>query len=109
MVSTIPLLVRPNGRPWNTGSDSTSFARNCRSDVILSPPLDQVKVEAAKLGHINKGAKIHFKLDEVENRGLRCAMVMETQNFASRSPATLVPTRTVSMGHTALVSDTVTF
>lgn len=39
---------------------------NCLSDVKFSPALCPLKQEAISHGHINKGAKIHFKLAEIE-------------------------------------------
>ncbi|KAK5057878.1 hypothetical protein LTR84_011879 [Exophiala bonariae] len=39
---------------------------NCLSDVKFSPSLHPIKQEAISHGHINKGAKIHFKLAETE-------------------------------------------
>ncbi|KAL4925280.1 flavin monoamine oxidase family protein [Aspergillus undulatus] len=37
---------------------------NCLSDIKFSPPLSHLRQAAVKEGHINKGAKIHFKLRE---------------------------------------------
>ncbi|KAG9791635.1 Monoamine oxidase N [Exophiala dermatitidis] len=39
---------------------------NCLGDVKFSPPLNPLKVKAIEKGHINKGAKIHFKLAKTE-------------------------------------------
>ncbi|KAL4790581.1 amine oxidase [Aspergillus venezuelensis] len=37
---------------------------NCLGDIKFSPPLSLLRAAAAAEGHINKGAKIHFKLRE---------------------------------------------
>ncbi|KAB8256699.1 flavin-containing amine oxidase [Aspergillus pseudonomiae] len=39
---------------------------NCLSDITFQPPLSPLKQEAIRAGHINKGAKIHFRLKETE-------------------------------------------
>lgn len=38
--------------------------RNCLGDIRFHPPLSPVRQSAIERGHINKGAKIHFKLRE---------------------------------------------
>ena len=44
----------------------TMICRNCLSDISFTPPLEAAKSEAANSGHMNKGAKILFKLRENE-------------------------------------------
>ncbi|KAL1876813.1 hypothetical protein Plec18167_005223, partial [Paecilomyces lecythidis] len=39
---------------------------NCLSDIVFQPPLKPLKQDAIRSGHINRGAKIHFKLRETE-------------------------------------------
>ncbi|KAH6659085.1 hypothetical protein BKA67DRAFT_685682 [Truncatella angustata] len=39
---------------------------NVLGDVIFTPPLSPLRHEAIVRGHINKGAKIHFKLGDIE-------------------------------------------
>lgn len=41
-------------------------ARNCLGDIAFSPPLSRLKQQAIRTGHINVGAKIHFKLGDIE-------------------------------------------
>lgn len=38
--------------------------RNCLTDIQFNPPLSPLRQAAIAKGHINKGAKIHFKLRE---------------------------------------------
>ncbi|PKS12480.1 hypothetical protein jhhlp_000686 [Lomentospora prolificans] len=39
---------------------------NCLGDIKFSPPLSPQRQEAIKLGHMNKGVKIHYKLRKAE-------------------------------------------
>lgn len=39
---------------------------NCLTDIEFATPLSPLRQEAVQTGHINKGAKIHFKLAEVD-------------------------------------------
>ncbi|KAJ5757817.1 uncharacterized protein N7511_006511 [Penicillium nucicola] len=39
---------------------------NCLGDIRFNPPLSPLRQSAIAKGHINKGAKIHFKLEETE-------------------------------------------
>lgn len=45
---------------WLTSSS------NCLGDITFNPPLSPLKADAIASGHINKGAKIHFKLAATE-------------------------------------------
>lgn len=40
--------------------------RNCLPDITFDPPLPCLRQEAIRQGHINTGAKIHFKLKATE-------------------------------------------
>jgi len=40
--------------------------RNCLGDIRFTPPLQGARARAVKFAHHNKGAKLHFKLDEVQ-------------------------------------------
>jgi lysyl oxidase-like protein 2/3/4 len=42
------------------------FNSNCLGDINISPPLSHLRQSAIAEGHINKGAKIHFKLRDTE-------------------------------------------
>lgn len=39
---------------------------NCLGDIAFNPPLSPLRQSAIAEGHINKGAKIHFKLKDTE-------------------------------------------
>lgn len=43
-----------------------TLSSNCLGDVEFNPPLRALKVDAIASGHINNGAKIHFKLARTE-------------------------------------------
>lgn len=63
------LHLQPHGATWGCPqmirADLFHF-RNCLGSIAFSPPLSSLRQEAAQRGHINKGAKIHFKLSQVE-------------------------------------------
>lgn len=44
----------------------TTIPLNCLGDINFQPSLNSLKAEAIGHGHINKGAKIHFKLAQTE-------------------------------------------
>ncbi|KIV79403.1 hypothetical protein PV11_06965 [Exophiala sideris] len=60
-------LVRTKGgQSFNAAFVISTIPLNCLGDVKFSPPLSLLKREAIKKGHINQGAKIHFKLARAE-------------------------------------------
>ncbi|EXJ68493.1 lysyl oxidase-like protein 2/3/4 [Cladophialophora psammophila CBS 110553] len=54
------------GRTFKAKAVICTVPLNCLSDVKFSPPLSPLKSEGIVKGHINKGAKIHFKLTSTE-------------------------------------------
>ncbi|OCT54707.1 Monoamine oxidase N [Cladophialophora carrionii] len=55
-----------DGRTFRAKAIVCTVPLNCLGDVQFSPPLGPLKREAIAKGHINKGAKIHFKLAATE-------------------------------------------
>ena len=55
-----------NGKRFTSKYIISTIPLNCLSDITFTPPLSPLKREAAQQGHINKGAKIHFKLTQTE-------------------------------------------
>lgn len=51
----------------------SSSIRNVLSGVHFSPPLSPLRREAINIGHINKAAKIHFKLRNAQKRWFAAA------------------------------------
>ncbi|PYI06807.1 amine oxidase [Aspergillus sclerotiicarbonarius CBS 121057] len=52
------------GRKWKAKTVVSTIPLNCLGDIKFSPPLSPLRQAAVTQGHINKGAKIHFKLRE---------------------------------------------
>ncbi len=61
LISTVPLWV---SIILFIISALMGLSRNCLGDIKFDPPLSPLRQEAAANGHINKGAKIHFKLGQ---------------------------------------------
>ncbi|KAJ5461737.1 uncharacterized protein N7458_003289 [Penicillium daleae] len=59
-------LQLKNGRLIDAKAVVSTIPLNCLGDVEFNPPLRALKVDAIASGHINKGAKIHFKLARTE-------------------------------------------
>ncbi|PYH74833.1 flavin monoamine oxidase family protein [Aspergillus vadensis CBS 113365] len=57
-------VVMKDGRRVEAGAVVSTIPLNCLSDITFHPPLSPLKKAAIAKGHINKGAKIHFKLRE---------------------------------------------
>jgi len=55
-----------NGRSFKAKQVISTIPLNCLSNVEFFPPLSPLKCEAIAKGHINQGAKIHFKLASTE-------------------------------------------
>jgi monoamine oxidase len=55
-----------DGRTFSAGTVVCTVPLNCLGDVAFSPPLSAPKRQAILDGHMNKGAKIHFKLAQIE-------------------------------------------
>lgn len=53
-------------KPYLRLAHLTTVRRNCLSDIAFDPPLSPLRQQAVREGHINKGAKIHFKLANVQ-------------------------------------------
>ncbi|OJJ98609.1 hypothetical protein ASPACDRAFT_1870878 [Aspergillus aculeatus ATCC 16872] len=53
-----------DGRRFRADAVISTIPLNCLSDVQFNPPLSQPHQTAVRQGHINRGAKIHFKLRE---------------------------------------------
>jgi lysyl oxidase-like protein 2/3/4 len=52
------------GRKLRAKAAICTIPLNCLSDIKFDPPLSFLRTAAIKEGHINKGAKVHFKLRE---------------------------------------------
>ncbi|EXJ63123.1 lysyl oxidase-like protein 2/3/4 [Cladophialophora yegresii CBS 114405] len=62
-----PVVARAkDGRTFRAKAVVCTVPLNCLGDVKFSPPLSPLKREAIAKGHINKGAKIHFRLAQTE-------------------------------------------
>ncbi|KAI1059590.1 hypothetical protein LB506_008966 [Fusarium annulatum] len=59
-------LTTKNGRRIEAKYVISTIPLNCLSDISFNPPLSPLRQEAVKAGHINQGAKIHFKLKQTE-------------------------------------------
>ncbi|CAJ0544187.1 Ff.00g034910.m01.CDS01 [Fusarium sp. VM40] len=59
-------LFAKNGRKFQASHVISTIPLNCLSDVKFTPPLSPLRQEAINAGHINQGAKIHFKLRQAE-------------------------------------------
>ncbi|KAG5655100.1 hypothetical protein KAF25_000223, partial [Fusarium avenaceum] len=59
-------LYAKNGRKLQASYVVSTIPLNCLSDVKFTPPLSPLRQEAINAGHINQGAKIHFKLRQTE-------------------------------------------
>ncbi|KAL2787107.1 hypothetical protein BJX66DRAFT_311763 [Aspergillus keveii] len=57
-------LTTTTGRKFRTEAAICTIPLNCLGDIKFNPPLSPLRTAAIKEGHINKGAKIHFKLRE---------------------------------------------
>ncbi|EKG15492.1 Amine oxidase [Macrophomina phaseolina MS6] len=57
-------IATRDGREFEAGQVICTVPLNCLSDIQFAPPLAALKQEAISQGHINRGAKIHFKLSE---------------------------------------------
>ncbi|KAL4875679.1 amine oxidase [Aspergillus karnatakaensis] len=57
-------VVTASGRKLTARTVVSTIPLNCMSDIKFTPPLSPLRQAAAAQGHINKGAKIHFKLRE---------------------------------------------
>ncbi|PWY64567.1 flavin-containing amine oxidase [Aspergillus eucalypticola CBS 122712] len=61
-------VVMKDGRRVGAGAVVSTIPldkhRNCLTDIQFNPPLSPLRQAAIAKGHINKGAKIHFKLRE---------------------------------------------
>lgn len=64
--STDTTVRSKDGRDFRTKYVISTIPLNCLTDVKFSPPLSALRREAAAQGHINQGAKIHFKLAQIE-------------------------------------------
>ncbi|RDW68714.1 flavin monoamine oxidase family protein [Aspergillus mulundensis] len=52
------------GRTFTAKTVVSTLPLNCLGDIEFTPPLSPLRQAAVADGHINKGAKIHFKLSE---------------------------------------------
>ncbi|RSL70864.1 hypothetical protein CEP53_001759 [Fusarium sp. AF-6] len=59
-------LTAKNGRQIQASQVISTIPLNCLSDISFSPALSPLRQDAIKAGHINQGAKIHFKLGQTE-------------------------------------------
>ncbi|KAI1072900.1 hypothetical protein LB507_008917 [Fusarium sp. FIESC RH6] len=59
-------LTAKNGRTIQARYVISTIPLNCLADVTSTPPLSPLRQEAVNAGHINQGAKIHFKLKQTE-------------------------------------------
>ncbi|KAL4802480.1 hypothetical protein BDV18DRAFT_154182 [Aspergillus unguis] len=57
-------IVTAQGQRIKAKSVVSTTPLNCLNDIKFSPPLSPLRHAAATEGHINRGAKIHFKLRE---------------------------------------------
>ncbi|OJJ75989.1 hypothetical protein ASPBRDRAFT_169463 [Aspergillus brasiliensis CBS 101740] len=57
-------VVTKDGRSIEAGAVMSTIPLNCLPDIQFHPPLSPLRQAAITNGHINKGAKIHFKLRE---------------------------------------------
>ncbi|KAF4971712.1 hypothetical protein FSARC_1511 [Fusarium sarcochroum] len=60
------VLSAKNGRRIEANYVISTIPLNCLSDISFTPPLSPLRQEAVNAGHINQGAKIHFKLRQTE-------------------------------------------
>ncbi|EDP49064.1 hypothetical protein KXW98_003521 [Aspergillus fumigatus] len=59
-------VVTAEGQQLKAKTVISTIPLNCLGDVNFDPPLSPVREAAIARGHINKGAKIHFKLKSTE-------------------------------------------
>ncbi|RSL57736.1 hypothetical protein CEP54_008117 [Fusarium duplospermum] len=59
-------LTTKNGRQIQASHVISTIPLNCLSDISFTPSLSPLRQEAIKAGHINQGAKIHFKVGQTE-------------------------------------------
>ncbi|KAJ5811783.1 hypothetical protein N7474_008084 [Penicillium riverlandense] len=59
-------VVTTRGESLQAKMAISTIPLNCLGDVKFNPPLSSLRQSAIKEGHINKGAKIHFKLRTTE-------------------------------------------
>ncbi|KAK0659083.1 Monoamine oxidase N [Lasiodiplodia hormozganensis] len=65
-VRVVVKVARERRRVFKAKQVVCTVPLNCLGDVAFSPPLSPLKQEAIRHGQINKGAKIHMRLGEVE-------------------------------------------
>ncbi|KAF2627105.1 amine oxidase [Macroventuria anomochaeta] len=55
-----------SGQNIRAKSVISTIPLNCLSDIVFNPPLSPLRQQAIRDGHINMGAKIHFKLASIQ-------------------------------------------
>ncbi|EWY92132.1 lysyl oxidase-like protein 2/3/4 [Fusarium oxysporum NRRL 32931] len=66
-------ITAKDGAVYRTKSVICTIPLNCLQDIQFSPPLSPLRQEAIKRGHMNKAAKVHFKLRQPEKAWLSMA------------------------------------
>ncbi|PLB44947.1 amine oxidase [Aspergillus steynii IBT 23096] len=57
-------VLTARGERFKAKTIVSTIPLNCLGDITFNPPLSPIRQAAVAQGHINKGAKIHFKLRE---------------------------------------------
>ncbi|KAI6765531.1 hypothetical protein HG530_006601 [Fusarium avenaceum] len=59
-------IITAGGRQISASVIISTIPLNCLPDIKFTPPLSALRAEAARHGHQNYGAKLHFKLGNVD-------------------------------------------